>query len=204
MSSCYSRTQMQTEFDATDHAILRELQEDGRRSFRAIARRVGVSEGTVRTRVRRIEDAGPSILAFVDPSRLGHSVAGRRIGALRGGRPGRVHRHRHRVARGDGYASSLLGARRSLHPGHLRRQRRTLGRRPARARDHRSTRNRDPARDPGHKFTYRDVAAPVAPMRATGPRSDGSGRSLPPRARDRPASTSSHMHRSRGCDLRGG
>ena len=66
---------MQTEFDDTDRAILRELQEDGRRSFRAIARSVGVSEGTVRTRVRRLEDAGAlRILAFVDPSRLGHSV----------------------------------------------------------------------------------------------------------------------------------
>jgi Lrp/AsnC family transcriptional regulator for asnA, asnC and gidA len=66
---------MQTEFDDTDRAILRELQEDGRRSFRAIARGVGVSEGTVRTRVRRLEEAGAlRILAFVDPSRLGHSV----------------------------------------------------------------------------------------------------------------------------------
>jgi Lrp/AsnC family transcriptional regulator for asnA, asnC and gidA len=66
---------MQTEFDDTDRAILGELQQDGRRSFRAIARSVGVSEGTVRTRVRRIEEAGAlRILAFVDPSRLGHSV----------------------------------------------------------------------------------------------------------------------------------
>jgi Lrp/AsnC family transcriptional regulator, regulator for asnA, asnC and gidA len=34
-----------------------------------------VSEGTVRTRERRIEDVGAlRILAFVDPSRLGHRV----------------------------------------------------------------------------------------------------------------------------------
>ena len=66
---------MQNEFDDIDRAILHELQDDGRRSFRAIARSVGVSEGTVRTRVRRIEDTGAlRILAFVDPSRLGHSV----------------------------------------------------------------------------------------------------------------------------------
>jgi Lrp/AsnC family transcriptional regulator, regulator for asnA, asnC and gidA len=66
---------MHAEFDDADRAILRELQEDGRRSFRAIARRVGVSEGTVRARVRRLEDAGTlRILAFVDPSRLGDSV----------------------------------------------------------------------------------------------------------------------------------
>ena len=66
---------MQTDLDDTDRAILRELQKDGRRSFRAIARNAGVSEGTVRTRVRRMEDAGAlRILAFVDPSRLGQSV----------------------------------------------------------------------------------------------------------------------------------
>ena len=67
---------MQTEFDDTDRAILRALQEDGRRSFRAIARGVGVSEGTVRTRVRRIEEAGAlRILAFVDPSPWGAFVS---------------------------------------------------------------------------------------------------------------------------------
>ena len=32
--------------DRTDEAILESLQTDGRRSFRAIARRIGVSEGT--------------------------------------------------------------------------------------------------------------------------------------------------------------
>ncbi|MFM9125403.1 MAG: Lrp/AsnC family transcriptional regulator, partial [Actinomycetota bacterium] len=41
--------------DATDEAILRALQEDGRRSYRSVARDVGVSEGTVRARVRKLE-----------------------------------------------------------------------------------------------------------------------------------------------------
>jgi Lrp/AsnC family transcriptional regulator for asnA, asnC and gidA len=61
--------------DDVDEAILRELQVDGRASFRQIGRTVGVSEGTVRARVRRLEGAGAlRILAFVDPSRLGGSV----------------------------------------------------------------------------------------------------------------------------------
>lgn len=63
------------QLDATDRAILGQLQEDGRRSFREIARNVGVSERTIRARVRALHDAGAlRILAFVDPSRLGHSV----------------------------------------------------------------------------------------------------------------------------------
>jgi len=61
--------------DPVDLAILDGLQEEGRRSYRQIARDAGVSEGTVRTRVRRLEDAGIlRVIAFVDPSRLGSSV----------------------------------------------------------------------------------------------------------------------------------
>ena len=61
--------------DETDRGILRELQEDGRRSFRAIARTVGVSERTVRTRVRRLQKTGAlRFLAFIDPRHLEHEV----------------------------------------------------------------------------------------------------------------------------------
>jgi Lrp/AsnC family transcriptional regulator for asnA, asnC and gidA len=63
------------QLDDLDEAILRELQGDGRASFRQIGRTVGVSEGTVRARVRRLQTAGAlRILAFVDPSQLGGSV----------------------------------------------------------------------------------------------------------------------------------
>lgn len=66
---------MDVEIDATDQAILGHLRENGRRSYRQIARDVGVSEGTVRARVRRLEEIGVlRILAFVDLSRLGRSV----------------------------------------------------------------------------------------------------------------------------------
>jgi Lrp/AsnC family transcriptional regulator for asnA, asnC and gidA len=62
----------QSPLDGTDERILEALQDDGRRSFRDIAREIGVSEGTVRTRVRRLEASGAlRFLAFVDPSQLG-------------------------------------------------------------------------------------------------------------------------------------
>jgi Lrp/AsnC family transcriptional regulator for asnA, asnC and gidA len=61
--------------DETDRGILRQLQDDGRRSFREIARAVGVSERTVRTRVRRMQEAGVlRFLAFIDPRQLEHQV----------------------------------------------------------------------------------------------------------------------------------
>ena len=61
--------------DAIDRGILRQLQEDGRRSFREISRVIGVSERTVRTRVRRMQDAGAlRFLAFADPQQLENSV----------------------------------------------------------------------------------------------------------------------------------
>ena len=44
--------------DALDHAILALLSQDARISNRRIAAEVGVSEGTVRLRMQRLEDAG--------------------------------------------------------------------------------------------------------------------------------------------------
>jgi Lrp/AsnC family transcriptional regulator, regulator for asnA, asnC and gidA len=64
------------ELDDLDEAILRRLQEEGRRSYRQIARELGVSEGTVRSRVRRLEEGGAlRVIAFIDPSRLGSVLA---------------------------------------------------------------------------------------------------------------------------------
>jgi Lrp/AsnC family transcriptional regulator for asnA, asnC and gidA len=61
--------------DETDRSIVEQLQEDGRRSFREIGRKLGISERTVRGRVRNLRDAGVlRILAFVDPKRFGPSV----------------------------------------------------------------------------------------------------------------------------------
>jgi Lrp/AsnC family transcriptional regulator for asnA, asnC and gidA len=64
------------ELDELDRAIIGHLQEDGRRSFRSIGEALSVSEGTVRFRVRRLQDAGlMRILAFVDPFRFGYQVS---------------------------------------------------------------------------------------------------------------------------------
>ncbi len=91
----YHLRMSQMPLDATDERILEALQDDGRRSFRNIAREIGVSEGTVRTRVRRLEAAGAlRFLAFVDPSQLG-----RRVLALVLVRVEAEHQRRHRRRR---------------------------------------------------------------------------------------------------------
>jgi Lrp/AsnC family transcriptional regulator for asnA, asnC and gidA len=77
--------------DRLDRAILRLLQEDGRRPFREIARTVGVSEATVRARFRRLEDSGVlRILAFADPFRLGNAVLALVLLRVETGAHGRV------------------------------------------------------------------------------------------------------------------
>ncbi|MCI4371090.1 MAG: AsnC family transcriptional regulator [Thermoplasmata archaeon] len=61
------------ELDRTDVEILRALQGDGRLSFRALARRTGVSVPTVSARVAKLEGMGilSGYHATVDPVRLG-------------------------------------------------------------------------------------------------------------------------------------
>jgi len=63
------------DLDDLDRAIITSLQDDGRRPFREIARRLAVSERTIRTRTRRLQESGTlRILAFADPERVGHSI----------------------------------------------------------------------------------------------------------------------------------
>lgn len=58
--------------DDLDRAILRELEEDGRRAFREIGRSVGASEATIRARVKRLQDLKIlRIVAFADPEQFG-------------------------------------------------------------------------------------------------------------------------------------
>jgi DNA-binding Lrp family transcriptional regulator len=60
------------DLDPLDHSVIGELLDDGRRSNREIARRLDVSEGTVRARLRRMEDAGLlRIRGQVDADRAG-------------------------------------------------------------------------------------------------------------------------------------
>lgn len=61
--------------DALDRAVLHELQLDGRRSFRDIARAIDAPEATVRFRVKRLRDSGVlQILGFIDPAALGYGL----------------------------------------------------------------------------------------------------------------------------------
>ena len=60
--------------DNLDSKIVGILQKDGRASNAGIAREVGVSEGTVRRRLKRLVDAQLiNVVALLDPSRLGYS-----------------------------------------------------------------------------------------------------------------------------------
>lgn len=63
--------------DAMDRAIISYLQYDGRMPFTDIAAELGVSEGMIRRRVKRLIDSGVlQIVGVVEPHLLGWSAAG--------------------------------------------------------------------------------------------------------------------------------
>jgi len=58
--------------DTIDELIIAELQQDGRRPYTQLAKRVGLSEAAIRQRVQRLLDTGVmQIVAVTDPMRLG-------------------------------------------------------------------------------------------------------------------------------------
>ena len=58
--------------DEISKRIIEQLQQDGRRSYAAIGKAVGLSEAAVRQRVQRLQDAGVmQIVAVTDPLTLG-------------------------------------------------------------------------------------------------------------------------------------
>ena len=62
--------------DELDRSIIEILQKDGRGSNARIARAVGVSEGTVRRRLRRItKDGVVKIIAVPNLDKMGYSTA---------------------------------------------------------------------------------------------------------------------------------
>lgn len=71
------------ELDELDRRIFVELQEDGRRSYREIAKNVGVAPGTVRTRVQQMTSSGMlSIIAVPDLYQMGfrfHALVGIKV-----------------------------------------------------------------------------------------------------------------------------
>jgi Lrp/AsnC family transcriptional regulator, regulator for asnA, asnC and gidA len=63
---------MRVVLDDLSKAIIEQLQQDGRRSYAAIGKAVGLSEAAVRQRVQRLVDAGAmQIVAVTDPLTLG-------------------------------------------------------------------------------------------------------------------------------------
>lgn len=71
----FSQPENSTPVDSTDKAIVRMLQEDGRMSYREIGRQLHISEGTVRTRVTKLEKSGfLTISAIITPNKMSNLV----------------------------------------------------------------------------------------------------------------------------------
>jgi len=63
--------------DETDRAIIAHLQYDGRMPLTDIAAELGISEGTVRRRVKNLTESGVlQVVAVVEPQFLGWDAAG--------------------------------------------------------------------------------------------------------------------------------
>ncbi len=59
--------------DELDRKVVKLLQQNGRASNAEVARRVGVSEGTVRRRLKRLIQAGEiRVVAIPDPQKMGY------------------------------------------------------------------------------------------------------------------------------------
>ena len=62
--------------DELDLRVLKQMNEDARRSYREIAKALGVSISTVSNRVRRLEQEGviTGYVPVIDPKRIGYDV----------------------------------------------------------------------------------------------------------------------------------
>jgi len=59
--------------DKLDRKLIEELQKDGRESYTELAGKLGITEGTVRKRVRNLVDRGiMKIVAVTNASELGY------------------------------------------------------------------------------------------------------------------------------------
>ncbi|MFT8593159.1 MAG: Lrp/AsnC family transcriptional regulator [Bifidobacterium sp.] len=72
-TSTTSRDAAKPLLDDINKTIIKELQKDGRRSYVAIGKLVGLSEAAVRSRVQRLTDSGIiQIVAVTNPMQLGY------------------------------------------------------------------------------------------------------------------------------------
>ena len=66
------RTAVSASVDDVGKRLIEELQQDGRRSYAALAKTVGLSEAAVRQRVQRMVDSGVmQVVAVTDPLQVG-------------------------------------------------------------------------------------------------------------------------------------
>lgn len=67
-----TRNDARQPLDDTSKAIIEQLQEDGRRSYAAIGKQVGLSEAATRQRVTKLVEAGVmQIVGVTDPTQIG-------------------------------------------------------------------------------------------------------------------------------------
>jgi DNA-binding Lrp family transcriptional regulator len=64
------------DIDETDITILKEIQQDSRTSYRDVAKRLGLSVGTVHNRVKKMTNLGviKNFAAILDPEKLGFQL----------------------------------------------------------------------------------------------------------------------------------
>lgn len=68
---------MRRQLDEHDEAIIAELRDDGRLPIRELAQRVGLTEATVRARIRRLEESDSMrIVAKLDLGSMGYPLTG--------------------------------------------------------------------------------------------------------------------------------
>ena len=67
-----TKTRRSTALDEVSKSIIEQLQQDGRRSYAAIAKVIGLSEAAVRQRVQRLVESGVmQVVAVTNPLELG-------------------------------------------------------------------------------------------------------------------------------------
>lgn len=64
--------------DETSHKVLEEYLQDSRQSFREVARKIGISSGTVANRIKDLEETGviKKYSAHLDYEKLGYELTG--------------------------------------------------------------------------------------------------------------------------------
>ena len=75
MNEAATTPSMPIPLDATDQSIIDLLRSDGRMPYRSIARELGLTENTVRARVRRLEESNTMrVVAVTDIEAAGFSM----------------------------------------------------------------------------------------------------------------------------------